>query len=45
MNNKEKVEITFAWENDTVIIPSKRDEDGGFMQTLKKIIWLFHHTQ
>lgn len=29
-NNKEKVEITFARENDTVIIPSKRDEDGGF---------------
>lgn len=29
-NNKEKVEIIFARENDTVIIPSKRDEDGGF---------------
>lgn len=29
-SNKEKVEITFARENDTVIIPSKRDEDGGF---------------
>lgn len=30
VNNKEKVEIIFARENDTVIIPSKRDEDGGF---------------
>ena len=28
--NNNKVEITFARENDTVIIPSKRDEDGGF---------------
>ena len=28
--NNNKVEITFARENDTVIITSKRDEDGGF---------------